>query len=978
MGKEESAEGSGDKQRSRPFPVVGIGASAGGLEAFRELLDHLPVDTGMAFVFIQHLDPTHESMLTQILSKATEIPVLEVKDGMPVESDHVYVIPPNTNLAIFHDALHLMPRTEARGQHMPIDHFFRSLAEDQKGKAIGVILSGTASDGMLGLKAIKAEGGISFAQDSQTAKYVGMPNSAVAAGCVDFVLSPERIAKELSRLGQHPYVVHPQAAEEKALPDEKADDLNRIFLLLRDRTGVDFAHYKRTSIRRRIHRRMVLHRLDKLADYVRYIQSNASEAEALYQDILISVTGFFRDPETFQALKEKVFTPIMASERAAFRIWVPGCSTGEEVYSIAMSLLEFLEDRSSTIPIQIFGTDINESAIERARTGIYPAGLMSDISPERMRRFFVELEEGYRINKPIRDMCVFARQDATRDPPFSRLDLISCRNVLIYLGAPLQKRVLPIFHYALKPSGFLLLGNSESIGGFSNLFASVDSKHKIYAKKVTPIRQEFSFAFSDYERKGIPFGEEKAGGPAEKFDLEREAERVLLSRYAPAGIIINDDMEILHFRGDTAPYLKPPAGVPSFHLSKMVREGLLLRLREAIQKAHEKGVPVREGGVRIQQDNGPSREIQIEVVPLRSPSSEEQYFLVLFEDAPSSVPAQPEETDLDKTEQDLESSQIVQLEHELMAAREYTQSLIERQETTNEELRSANEEILSSNEELQSTNEELETAKEELQSTNEELTAMNEELQNLNLELSQVNDDLVNLFSNVDIAIVMTGNDLRIRRFTPAVGRVLNLIASDVGRRIGDIQPNIVDIDLETVILRVMDTLQMETREIQDREGRWYSMRVRPYRTADRRIDGVVMVWLDIDALKSSAEETQAAREYAEAIVETVREPLLVLGRDLQVKTANRAFYRTFQASSEDTEGQFIYDLGDGQWDIPQLRTLLEEILPQNTQFEGFGVEHSFPKIGHKRMVLNARRVQRREEASELILLAIEDITEKE
>jgi len=968
-----------------PFPIVGIGASAGGLEAFTQLLAYLPNDTGMAFVLVQHLDPKHESMLTELLSRATMMPVSQVKDGMPAEPDHVYVIPPNTNMAILHGILHLMPRAATHGQHLPIDYFLRSLAEDQKSRAIGVILSGTASDGALGLKAIKADGGITFAQDEKTAKYDGMPRSAIAAGYVDFILPPEKIAHELARIGRHPYVTHVKTEKTNALLPEAGDELNKILILVRSATSIDFSYYKLSTIKRRIVRRMVLHKIDELATYTKYLHSNPNEVEALYNDILINVTSFFREPETFEALAKEVF-PAMTQNRPAeqpIRIWVPGCSTGEEPYSIAIGLLEYLGEKATNTPMQIFATDISEVTIEKARAGVYLENITLDVSPERLRRFFVRLENGYQISKTIRDMCVFARQDVTKDPPFSRLDLISCRNVLIYLGPILQKKVMPIFHYALKPTGFLMLGSSETIGGFSDLFALVDKKHKFYSKKITTLRPAFDFAVNDYavevEKAGLSkkMGEKEWSG----FDVKKEADHIVMNRYAPVGVIINDDLEIRQFRGRTGPYLEPASGEVSLNLLKMAREGLAFDLRTAIHKAKKGEGPARKEGLQVKY-NGQTKNVNIEVIPIKAPGAKERYFLVLFEEAITPAPFESKQARLSKARADegkrrSENSQVAQLKKELAAIKEYLQSALEEQEATNEELRSANEEIQSSNEELQSTNEELETAKEELQSTNEELTTVNEELENRNLELSQVNNDLTNLLNSVHIPIVMLGSDLHIRRFTPMAEKLLNVIPTDVGRKISDIKPNVNIPDLEQLILGVIDTLSIKEREVRDQSGHWYSIRIRPYKTSDHKIEGVVLTLVDIDAQKRHEEVIQISNVFNNAIVETVREPLMVLDNDLRVKRANQAFYKTFQASPEETVNRRIYELGNRQWNIPKLRELLEEILPKNTQFLDFEVEHDFPTIGRRKMLLNARQIRREGQEPEMILLALEDITNR-
>ena len=961
---------------SDSFPIVGIGASAGGLEAFRELLQHLSRNSGMGFVLVQHLAPRHESALPDLLSRSIGLAVSEVKDGMMVQPNHVYVIPPNTNMAILRRRLHLVPRTDVHGHHLPIDHFLHSLAVDRGSTAIGVILSGTGSDGTLGMKAIKAEGGITFAQDEKSAKYPGMPQSAVAAGWVDFVLPPREIAAELEQISRHPYLTRAKAPEMLELPPKDADEFRKILFLLRNHSRVDFELYKHTTIKRRVRRRMVVHNINRLRDYVKFLEKNNAELDALFQDILIHVTGFFRDPSTFEALKAKVFPALLAGRkpRTPIRIWVPGCSTGEEVYSVAIVLLEYLGDRASEFPMQMFATDISESSIERARTGIYMENITADVNPGRLQRFFARVDQGYQISKQIRDACVFAKHDLTRDPPFSRVDLVTCRNVLIYLGSTLQKRVLSFFEYAIKPGGFLLLGTSESIGGSGEHFAMVDKKQKIYLRKISTPRPVLDFQSPERAlEKGTTEG--GAAEPIPGFDLQKAVDRVLLTKYVPAGIVFNEDLQILHFGGRTGAYLEPSPGQASLTLMKMAREGLLVDLRTLIHRAKRDDRSARKESIELKSD-GRVLSVDVEVAPIKGASPRERYYLILFEEArPSGVP------ELKKTKggrearrQKVEERESVRLREELAQTKASLQSIIEEQETTNEELRSANEEILSSNEELQSTNEELETAKEELQSSNEELTTLNEELQNRNVQMSVVNSDLNNLLASIHIPIVMVGSDLCIRRFTPIAEKVFNIIPSDLGRPIGNIRPSLEITDLEEVIRESIETISTREREVQDREGRWYSLRVRPYRTVENKIEGAVVVLLDIDVLKS---EVTDLRLHAEAIVETVQTPLLVLDGDLRVMTANRAFYESFRISVEATENQLICDLANHQWDIPRLRELLGEILPKGTSFRDFEVTQDFPGVGTKVMLLSGRQITRTGESNPLILLAMEDITDR-
>src|SRR5882724_12071609 len=607
--------------RRASFPIVGVGASAGGLEAFTQLLKALGSGTEMAYVLVQHLDPSHESALTELLAKATEMPVRQVTDATQVEPNHVYVIPPNVDMSISQGILRLTPRTETHGHHMPIDRFLRSLAEDQRSNAIGVILSGTASDGTLGLAVIKAEGGITFAQDDKSAKFDGMPQSAIAAGCVDFVLPPDAIAGELARIRAHPYLASSSSSRTAELVLDGDPQLKDILHLLRTANGVDFSDYKPATVKRRILRRMALHKVGDLKGYVQFLQHHPAEVEALYEDILIKVTSFFRDPDAFEALKTEVFPSILKHRSPAepIRVWVPGCATGEEAYSQAIALLESLENIRADIPLQLFGTDLGQGSIEKARAGTYPESIAADVSSERLRRFFVKVEGGYRINKMIRDVCVFARQNLLQDPPFSRIDVISCRNVLIYLGPVLQKRIMPIFHYALRPRGFLMLGGAEGImGTASDLFELMDRKHKIYCRKYTASWLHFDFAASQYSIEAGNFASGKEAqqreGGVHLLDLHREADRILLTKYAPVAVVINDDMEVLESRGHVGLYLELAPGRASFNILKMAREGLLFDLQAAINdaKKEKEGVPVRKESIQIER-NGELTDVSLEI-----------------------------------------------------------------------------------------------------------------------------------------------------------------------------------------------------------------------------------------------------------------------------------------------------------------------------------------------------------------------------
>ncbi len=958
--------------RGNPFPIVGIGASAGGLEAFGELLKLIPVDTGMAFVLVQHLDSQHHSMLAEILAGMTKIPVLTVTDGMEIEPDKVFVIPPNASMVIREDRLSLAAREP--GLHLPIDIFFRSLAEVQGSRAIGVVLSGNASDGSAGLRAIKSQCGLTFAQDESTARFSGMPRSAVASGAVDYVLPPADIARELVELGRHPYLVpaRPGVAETETLPEGETE-MKRIYALLAAATKVNFSHYKPTTVRRRIGRRMMVLRLDTLADYARFTEQHPAELRELYHDLLISVTSFFRDPESFESLADLLAKRFEgdARKRESLRVWVPGCATGEEVYSLAICLNELLDLKQQTIPIQLFGTDISERALERARHGIYSEIICENVSAERLRRFFIKTESGYQINKAIRESCVFARHDVTRDPPFSRVDILSCRNLLIYLDLSAQRRVFPVFHYALRPSGLLLLGSAETTGAASDLFHSVDKPNGIYGRNPGTSKIPGPPLSSPTFDNGLPLS---AATPAPGSELQKRADRVIQSKYSPAAVLINTELHILQFRGHTSTYLDPTPGEASLNLLRMAQEDLVLPLRRILQVAADAEHSVLQRGVALVRD-GRREQLTIEITPVPGEVAGERYWLVAFlperttiEQSPSGMPVE---------EVPHNGTRAGELEREVLETREYLRNLTEDYEAHSEELRAANEEIRSANEELQSTNEELSTTKEELQSANEELVTINEELQNRNSEIGATNGDLKNLLAAVSVSILMVDSELRIRRFNTAAEKLLALVAVDIGRPVGHLRGPIPIPELEQLCKDVIETLHKVEREFQDSNGHWYSVVARPYRTVEDRIAGAVITIQDIDVLKRGVEAAEEAREYAEGMIETVREPLVVLDGDLRVQRATTAFYETFLVTREETQGRHLYDLGSGQWNQKRLRELLGSALFRNEPFQDYEVEQDFPHIGRRTMRLNGRRIPRRESQPRTVLLAIEDVTER-
>lgn len=1003
------------------FPIVGIGASAGGLEAFSQLLAHMPLDTGMALILISHLDPSHESALTQILARSTKLPVLEILNNQLVVPNHVYVIPPNTSLRIAQGRLQLTPRSGMK-VHRPIDIFFESLAQDRGNHSIGVVLSGTGSDGTVGLEFIKAEGGITFAQDD-SAKHNSMPRSAVAAGCVDRVLSPAGIAQELASIAKHPYVagqtlIHPlsdptdvdnEPQEPQPVETTRAsyhptqNDYQKILLLLGKHSGVDFSFYKPATIQRRINRRVVLSKQSTLADYTNFLSTNSAELEALYSDVLINVTNFFRDPEMYDALQRQILPALFKQGGdGPLRCWVLGCSSGQEAYSIAISFLEAVEETNQPRTLQIFATDLNEAQLNKARQGLYPKSLAEDMSmsPGRLRRFFEEEDEGYRVTKQLRSMVVFARQNLTVDPPFSRMDIISCRNLLIYLEPSLQKKSLPTFHYALKPGGFLILGTSESLGEFNDLFETVDKKNKIFIKKATatpPLHLPVSPRDTEAKHAPLPMPVlQNAQGPGyTELNAQREADRVTVKRYAPPAVLVNADLQVMQFRGATGAYLEPPSGKASFNILKMAREGLMLPLHAALNQAIKHNKSARRENVALKHA-GLTRLINLEVIPLKN--LRERAYLILFEENKKTAGAKAKsgkrapQRGLSPSAKKQERNRLVKLEAELNETRDYIQSIQEQHEMAVEELQASNEEVQSANEELQSVNEELETSKEELESSNEELITVNEELNTRNIELSRLNNDLVNFQAATRISFLLLGRDLSLRRFSPQAQKQFDLLATDLGRPIGLIRHGLISyapdlpgepkrldtpVDLVALLNDVITHMYEKEHEVRDRTGRWYSLRVRPYLNQSDRLDGAVLVLVDIDAIKRGEQEMAAAHFFAENTIATAREPLLVLDPHLRIESANMAFYRKFRVAAKHTVGRLIYDLGNRQWDIPRLRELLSEILPSSSVLEDFQVDHHFEHIGQRSMLLNARRVEEPQSKSKRILLAFQDITDQ-
>jgi two-component system CheB/CheR fusion protein len=963
------------------IPVVAIGASAGGLEALTAILRALPADIAMAFMLIQHLDPRRHSILPELLSKATRIPVLEALDAMKIESNRVYVMPSNVDISITDGHFGLTPRIADHKQHLPIDIFMRSLAKVRKSQAIGVILSGTASDGTEGIAAIRAEGGVTFAQNPETAKFDGMPRSAIESGCIDYVLSPEQIAAELSWMSSHP-TRRRTPADLRGDPKDESHVFDSILNLVSTSQGADFTKYKPNTIHRRTQQRMAALRIASLAVYLTYLREHPEEVANLSNHVLIPVTEFFRNPEVFEDLANTVY-PAIVGERAegTLRIWVVACSSGEEVYSLAISLQEFLDARADGVHIQVFGTDINEKGIAKARSGIYSESAMKNVSAERAASFFTKVASGYRVNKAIRDQCVFARQDVTKDPPFSSLDLISCRNFLIYVQPELQERIISTLHYALNPSGFLLLGNAESAASYPQMFTPLNKKSKIYSKKIGNRRQQrmFKTRRTPIQETASPVAKVQPISRASQneAELQQLADRIVLKECAPPGVIVNDTLEILQFRGRTSPYLEPASGRANLNILNMVREELAIALRTAIASARKKDAPVKKKNVAFEHNDN-RRVVHLSVIPMEEPASGVgRCYLILFENAPPLIGTRDKASQrLPLKASDLTRKTLLEQKRELQAARALLKEQLGAQEALREDYQSANEEMLSANEELQSTNEELETSKEELQATNEELNTVNDELNSNNSILHLLGNDLKNLLESTVIPIVMVDKGLCIRRMTPTAETIFKVLPSDIGRPITDIRSDL-NVDLEPLLTTVLRNVVNLEREVQDQKGHWYRLQIKPYKTLDNRIDGAVLVLMDIDVIKKRNQELVLAGEFTKSIIETMPEPVLVLNADLHILMANFAFYEAFEVKPEATLNQFVYSLGDGQWNKPDLRTLLEEVLPHDRNFFNHEVIYDFPGIGWKSFMLSGRYMVQEPDTAPLILLSLTDMTKR-
>jgi two-component system CheB/CheR fusion protein len=866
------AKGAAEGREGAPaFPIVGIGASAGGLEALEQFLSHVPNRSGMAFVVIQHLDPTHKGALAELLQHNCDMPVLQATDRLKVEPDHVYVIPPNKEMSILHGVLHLMPLSAPHGLNLPIDFFFRSLAEDQKERSIGVVLSGMGSDGKMGLRAIKEKAGAGFVQSLSSAKFDGMPRSAIEAGLADVVASAKELPARIVTYHQHaPCIERPEVN----LGEKQLSALEKIFILLRNQTGNDFSLYKKSTIYRRIERRMSLHQIEKLSGYVRYLRENPGEVELLFKELLIGVTSFFRDPPAWSHLRRSVLPELLKAraQSSPLRAWVPGCSTGEEAYSLAIVLKEAMDQLrpAKSLALQIFATDLDREAIDKARQGAYPANIAADVSPERLRKYFVQDERGYRVRKEIREAVVFAPQNITMDPPFTRLDILSCRNLLIYLSTELQKKLIPLFHYSLNAGGVLFLGSAETVGGFSTLFRPLDSKTRIYRRldaSVGAPAVEFPSTFSSapVAVTGEPQAEASEAVKAPPPNLQMLADRVIVQRFSPSAVLTNDKGDILYISGRTGKYLEPAVGKANLNVFAMAREGLRNDLSAAFSTALREERVVTARGVKVG-TNGGTQVVDLRVQKLAEPKELRDTVLVIISD----VPHADEDASTGKVRPVPAKPRIAGLKRELQHAREEVQTTREEMQTSQEELKSTNEELQSTNEELQSTNEELTTSKEEMQSMNEELQTVNHELQAKIDELSHSNNDMKNLLNSTDIATLFLDGELLVRRFTTQTARLIKLIPGDAGRPITDIATDLEYPDLADDAREVLRSLVFKEKTVAARDGRWYSVRIMPYRTLENVIDGLVITFTDATTAKilekTLAGQASHLRQIAESL----------------------------------------------------------------------------------------------------------------
>ena len=933
--------------------------------AYSSFLDATPSDTGAAFVLVHHLDPDHKSLMADLLAKHTDMPVVSAEDQTSVQPNHVYVIPPNKYLEITNGVLHLSKPTDRRGTRLPIDRFLRSLATDLGQNAVAVILSGTGSDGSAAIREIKEQSGIVLVQEPTEAAHDGMPRSAIATGAVDHVVPVAEMPEIIINYFRHPFIQNGTA--KKVLGENAKGSLEQIITVLKSHSPINFDLYKDGTLLRRIERRMALRHMEDSGDYLALLKDSDEEAQKLCADLLISVTSFFRDKDAFDNLEQTVLEDVVKSHDAGHpvRIWVPGCATGEEAYSLAILVIEKISVLRKDVKLQIFASDVDERALRIARIGLYPESIAESVSPARLKRFFIKEDHSYRVTPELRDTVVFANQNVLADAPFSKLDLISCRNLMIYLTPDAQERVIRMFHFALNDGGTLFLGMSETTGNHDALFQPISKKYRIYKRVGNARGRAFDFPIAQrpYSNVGNLQTSNRFRAPANK--LAELSQTVLVENYAPAAVLINTQSEALYFDGPTDKYLRVPSGESSRDLMAMARQGLRARLSSVIRAARQGDTEVKETAVITRGTEKVGVTIRAHPVTM----DETKLFLVTFTDEPAAATA------LVSNAQNGDATS--QLEKELETTRADLRNTISDYERSTEELKAVNEEAMSMNEEFQSTNEELETSKEELQSLNEELTTLNTQLQQKIDDERRISDDLNNLLSSSGIATLFLDSNFKIMRFTPATRELFNLINKDIGRPFSDITGKVKDPNLLVDAETVLETLVSAECEVESESGRWFIRRILPYRTQSGKIDGVVVTFAEISDLKELQETTSEARRFAESIVDTVREPLIVLDRKFDILSVSKSFHRVFETNTTDLIGKNIFSIQDGQWDVPRLRDLLEGLLPNETTMESFEVTLHSGSQGQRNMVLNARRIEDGAEEQQLILLALEDITEQ-
>ena len=958
----------GRSRRNRSFPVIGMGGSAGSFKAFEAFFTHMPADSGMAFVIVMNHDPNNKTRTAELVQKFTPMPVMEAEDGMKVQPDHVYIIPPDKDMGIHNGQLLLLKPANPRGHRMPIDYFFQSLAEDQGSKAVGIILSGMGSDGETGIRMIKEKLGMAMVQDPVTSEYESMPKSAISTNLVDYALSPEEMPIKLIQYLKHPLLV--EEPDGQAISDSKnANAIQKVLMMLRSQTGHDFSLYKKNTITRRIDRRIAFHLLPDYASYVNYLRENPHEINVLFNELLIGVTKFFRDTYAFDALKERLY-PVFRSKplEEPIRVWVPGCSTGEEAYSIAIIIMEYLEGlKIKKLPkVQIFATDLDADSIDHARQGVYLGNIVADVSPERLEKYFIDKSDHFIVKKELREMIVFAQHNIIKDAPFTRLDLLSCRNLMIYLTTELQKKIIPIFHYSLNPKGLLFLGPAESIGGFIDMFMPLDAKWKLFERKegASTMNRMIDFPFNVSNQGMSLFKPDPVGKLSKKSSLQETFNKILLENYTPPSLLVNDKGDILYINGRPGRYLELSSGEAMMNIHRIAREELKYALSNAIHQARQQKGVVSINEIKLKENNA-IRLVNLRVAYLDD-AALQGLVLVAFEDC--GLVSKPDTNA--KKKGPARDIVVEELEKELMYTKQQLHSTIEQMETSVEELKSTNEELQSTNEELQSTNEESLTTKEEMQSLNEELMTINTQYQIKAEELNQLNNDMKNMLDNIEIGTIFLDNSLNILRFTPQVKRLFNLIPSDVGRSITHIVSNFDRASLEDDIGDVIEKLAGKELEVKTKKGEWYSLRIMPYRTMDNFINGAVLSFSKITAIKEMERKLSLIQRSSALLLDSMKSPALLLDESMKVLAVNQTFLRNFRLKEQELKGQSLADLAHNRWKTDKLDGLLAK---PGKEGSIASLQHDFPGIGMKKITVTARPLMSEENGDAAVLIIMED-----